>query len=268
MNRFIQRSVGRVSSLRSANGSANFLAAQPACRPMSVLRKRENNVNNMAYIMSQSNQYSTSAPLNQSEAEKEGEKKAEGEEETPKEDASEAASEGTNKEEQIAKLEKEVKELKDQVLRSLAEEDNVRRIAKKDVENARLYGVTSFAKSMLDVADNFERALGAIPASKLEELVPEDKSKMQALDSEDAVLLRSLLEGIIATEKGMMKGLSSFGVKRYGEVGEEFNPELHDALFNIEDPDKEAGTIGQVLKTGFMLKERVLRAAQVGTVQN
>ena len=263
MNRFIQRSVGRAGALRSANGIASL-----QCRPMSVLRRRENNVNNMAYNMSQSSQqYSTSAPLSQSETEKEkeGEEKAEGAEEKAEEAS---AAEGPNHEEQIAKLEKEVKDLKDQVLRSLAEEDNVRRIAKKDVENARLYGVTSFAKSMLDVADNFERALSAIPAEKMQELVPEDKSKMQALDNEDAALLRSLVEGIVATEKGMMKGMQSFGVQRYGEVGEDFNPDLHDALFNISDADKKEGTIGQVLKTGFMLKDRVLRAAQVGTVQN
>ena len=157
----------------------------------------------------------------------------------------------------IAELEKEVKEMKDKVLRSMAEEENVRRIAKKDVENANAYAITKFAKALLDVSDNFERAINAIPAEKLESLE----------SGEGDPLFKSFVEGIVAVDKGMMKTFNQFGVTKYGEVGDKFDPELHDALFQIPDASKEEGTIGQVVKTGFKLKDRVIRAAQCGIIK-
>lgn len=152
----------------------------------------------------------------------------------------------------IEKLEKEVKDLKQQVLRCYAEEENVRRIAKRDVDNARSYANSSFAKSMLEVADNLERALQAVPAEK-------------KTSTEDAVF-KSLIEGIEMTEKNLVKTFSKFGVKKFGAVGDSFDPDLHEALFRIPDPTKEAGKIGQVLKTGYKLHDRVIRAAEVGTI--
>ena len=157
----------------------------------------------------------------------------------------------------IAALEKEVKEMKDAVLRSMAEEENVRRIAKKDVENANAYAVTKFAKALLDVSDNFERAINAIPAEKRESLE----------SGEGDPLFKSFVEGIVAVDKGMLKTFNQFGVTKYGEVGDKFDPELHDALFQIPDASKEEGTIGQVVKTGYKLKDRVLRAAQCGIIK-
>lgn len=152
----------------------------------------------------------------------------------------------------IAKLQKEVKELKDAVLRAYADEENTRRIAKRDVANATAFANEKFAKALLDVADNLERALSAIPADKRTSI--EDPA------------FKTLVEGIEMTEKQMQKVFQQFHVIKYGVVGEAFNPAFHDALFNIPDTTKEANTLGQVLKTGYKLKDRVIRAAQVGTI--
>ena len=155
-------------------------------------------------------------------------------------------------EEKIVELEETVKSEKDRVLRAYAEMENVRRIAKNDVSNAREYANQSFAKGLLDVADNLERALGSV----------EEKDA-----SEDNPLLKTLLEGVSMTDKELKKVFQKHGVSQYAAVGDAFDPELHDALFQYQDPEKEAGTIGQVIKTGFMYKDRVLRPAQVGAIQ-
>ena len=155
-------------------------------------------------------------------------------------------------EEKIVELEETVKDEKDRVLRAYAEMENVRRIAKNDVSNAREYANQSFAKGLLDVADNLERALGSV----------EEKDV-----SDDNPLLKTLLEGVSMTDKELKKVFQKHGVSQYAAVGDAFDPELHDALFQYQDPEKEAGTIGQVIKTGFMYKDRVLRPAQVGAIQ-
>jgi len=151
----------------------------------------------------------------------------------------------------VEKLQKEVKDLKDQVLRCYAEEENVRRIAKRDVESAKSYANTSFAKSMLDVADNLERALQAVPVERR---------------NSDDIVLKSLVEGIQMTEKNLQKTFTKFGVYKFGQVGDNFDPQLHEALFRIPDSTQEAGKIGQVLKPGYKLHDRVIRAAEVGTI--
>ena len=151
----------------------------------------------------------------------------------------------------IAKLTKENKDLKDTLIRSYAEEENVRRIARRDVETAREYAISSFAKSLLDVADNLERAIQSVP----EDNVPA---------KEDPVI-KNLLIGVKMTNTDLLKVFEKFHVKKYGGVGEKFDPTLHDALFQIPDASKEANTIGQVLKSGYKLKDRVIRAAEVGT---
>lgn len=151
-----------------------------------------------------------------------------------------------------ANLQQEIKELKEKVLRSLAEEENVRRIAKRDVENARNYANASFAKAMLEVADNLDRALTVVPAD--ERL------------STDNPTLSGLVKGIEMTDKNLHKILNQFGIHQYGKIDEHFDPNLHDALFQIPNADKPAGTIGQVVKVGYKMKDRVIRAAQVGTI--
>lgn len=163
--------------------------------------------------------------------------------------------------EQLIKLQKEIKDLKDQIVRSYAEEENVRRIAKKDVESARQYANQSFAKAMLEVSDNLERALSTIPTQVKEDL----KSGKGELPT---ALAKELVVGIEMTEKGLQKTFGSFGVVKYGTVGDNFDPALHDALFQGPNPAMPNNTISTVLKTGYKLKDRIIRAAQVGTVVN
>jgi len=157
---------------------------------------------------------------------------------------------GNSQDELIEKLQAEIKDLKNQVLRSYAEEENVRRIAKRDVENAKAYANTSFAKSMLDVADNLERAIATVPGDKI-------------VGNPD---LKVLLEGIQMTEKGLQTAFAKFSVKKFGTVGDAFDPSLHEALFRYPDANKPPNTIGQVLKNGYKLNDRVIRAAEVGTI--
>lgn len=150
------------------------------------------------------------------------------------------------------KLQKEVKELKDQLLRSLAEQENTRRIAQRDIDSARQFAIQSFAKSLLEVSDNLTLALQSIPG--------DDEAKNNAP-------LQSLAQGIEMTEKGLLKAFEKNGLVRYGEPGDEFDPNKHEALYEYEDAEKTAGSIGQVMKAGFLLHERVLRPAEVGVVK-
>lgn len=154
-----------------------------------------------------------------------------------------------------AALEKEIKDLKDNLLRSLAEQENTRRIASRDVASAKQFAITSFAKSLLDTSDNLSRALDAVP----EEL---------RHDHENHPVLANLYEGISMTNEGLDKAFAKNGLKKFGAVGEKFDPNLHEALFEYPDPNGEAGSIGQVMKVGFMLNERVVRPAEVGVVKS
>ena len=157
-----------------------------------------------------------------------------------------------SKEEQ---LEAQVKELKDQLLRSLAEQDNTRRIAANDIEAARQFAIKSFAKSLLDVSDNLSRALEAVPEDVL-------------ADREKNPVLGSLYEGIQLTERGLDKAFEMNGLVKFGEIGDKFDPNQHEALLQYRDPSKDSGVIGQVMKKGFLLNKRVLRPAEVGVIKN
>ena len=109
----------------------------------------------------------------------------------------------------IEQLEKDLKEMKDKVLRSLAEEENVRRIAKRDVENAKAYANSSFAKSLLDVADNLDLALVAAKTDKPKNSIDSMDNRTSVKDSD---LLKNLIEGVEATNKGLLKAFSQFGI--------------------------------------------------------
>jgi molecular chaperone GrpE len=159
------------------------------------------------------------------------------------------------KDEMYLKLTQENKELKEKVLRSLAEEENVRRIAKRDVDNARLYANTSFAKAMLEVADDLDRALSSVPLDKRGE-------------SQDPTSLSSLIKGIEMTDRNLHKIFTKFGIVKFGAPDEAFDPNFHDALYEVPDSTKPTGTIAQVVKVGYKLQDRVIRAAQVGTTVN
>mmetsp|Transcript_8481 Transcript_8481/g.25465 ORF Transcript_8481/g.25465 Transcript_8481/m.25465 type:complete len:287 (+) Transcript_8481:132-992(+) len=151
-------------------------------------------------------------------------------------------------------------EMKDQVLRTLADMENLRERSARQIESNKQFAVQGFAKSLLDVADNLERAAGAVPA----EAVAQDT---QLSVHEVVKHLRTLLEGVQLTDKQLKAALKSNGVSKYDALGEKFDPNLHSALFEIPDTTKPPGTIGVVTKNGYKLNDRVLRAAEVGVIR-
>lgn len=177
------------------------------------------------------------------------------EKEPQQEEQKEELSKEEQLEAQVKSLEDDVKELKDQLLRTAADAENTRTIAKRDVVSARQFAIEKFAKSLLDTSDNLTRAMEAVP-----EEARSDK------DSNPSLV--ALFEGIDMTEKGLNKAFTSHGLVKYGKIGELFDPNKHNALFEYPDPEKKAGTVGQIIKTGFLLNDRVLRSAEVGVVKN
>eukprot|EP00536_Pseudo-nitzschia_multiseries_P009993 jgi/Psemu1/297446/fgenesh1_pm.292_\ len=150
------------------------------------------------------------------------------------------------------KLKAELAEMKDQLLRTLAEQENIRSIARRDVEAARNFSVKSFAKSMLDVADNLDRALESV-----------DPEQVEANPT-----LKTFVEGIEMTGSGLVKALKSNGVEAFCEQpGDAFDAEKHQALMEYADPNATPGTVGTVMKKGYTLNGRVLRAAEVGVIK-
>jgi len=159
------------------------------------------------------------------------------------------------KEIELKQLKEKVSELEQRLLRSYAEQENIRSIAKRDVQSARDFSIKKFAKTLLDVSDNLSRALDA---------VPEELRK----DTEHHAVLAALYEGIEMTENGLLKSFGQNGLTKFcEEPGDVFDPTKHEALFEYPDPEKEPGTVGQVMKVGFMLNSRVLRPAEVGIIK-
>merc|ERR1712174_131185 len=128
-------------------------------------------------------------------------------------------------------LQNEVSKLKNQLLRSLAEQENTRRIAKRDIDSARQYAITSFAKNLLDTSDNLSRAMESVPMELLlstqQEKNDDDDDKVKVLSQ----TLTTLYEGIKMTEDGLIKSFEKNGLVRYGNVGDVFDPNLHNALY-------------------------------------
>jgi molecular chaperone GrpE len=149
----------------------------------------------------------------------------------------------------IAQLEADKLELKDKLLRALAEMENLRRRTEKDLADARTYGVTRFARDMLDVGDNLRRALESVP--------PEAR---EAADGP----FKALMEGVDLTERDFLKKMESHGVRKIVPEGQKFDPNLHQAMFEIPDETKPNGTVLNVVQAGYVIGERVLRPAMVG----
>src|SRR5580692_5132839 len=146
-------------------------------------------------------------------------------------------------------LDREHAEMRDRLLRTLAEMENLRKRTEREVADSRLYGVTSFARDMLGVADNMRRALDALPA--------EARGSAQAG-------LKALVEGVELTERELIKALEKNGVRQFTPQGEKFDPNVHQAMFEVPDASVPAGSIVQVVQPGYMIGERVLRPALVG----
>jgi molecular chaperone GrpE len=152
----------------------------------------------------------------------------------------------------VALLEAEKADLKDKLLRALADMENVRRRTARELADARIYAVTNFARDMLTVADNLRRALDSVPG--------------EARKDADGPL-KALIEGIDVTERDLLKTLERHGVRRLDPEGQKFDPHLHQAMFEVPRPDVPNGTVVQVMQSGYVIGERVLRPALVGVAK-
>jgi molecular chaperone GrpE len=146
-----------------------------------------------------------------------------------------------------AALAGEVGELRDKLLRTLAEQENLRRRTEREVSDSRQYAVTSFAREMLTVADNLRRAIQAVP--------PDARAADPALST--------LMDGVDATERGLEQTLTKFGVRQISPKGQKFDPGFHQAMYELETPDSPPGTVMDVIQAGYVIGERVLRPALV-----
>jgi len=170
-------------------------------------------------------------------------------------DATEAAAEAPEAPEaaaddKLAAVLKENADLKDRLLRSVAEMENLRRRADREKADAANYAMTAFARDLLGVGDNLRRALDSIP--------------------EDADLgehAKTLVEGIEMTERELLNMLERNNIKKIDPMGEKFSHDLHQALFEVPDTGKEDGTIVQVMQVGYIIKDRLLRPAMVGVAK-
>jgi len=152
----------------------------------------------------------------------------------------------------VAALEAEKTDLKEKLLRALADLENMRRRTEREVADARSYAVTNFARDMLTVADNIRRALESLPPGARE-----------AADGG----LTGLIDGIELTERDLLKSLERHGVKRLDPVGQKFDPNFHQAMFEVPNPDMPSGTVVQVVQSGYAIGGRVLRPALVGVAK-
>lgn len=142
----------------------------------------------------------------------------------------------------------EARDMKDRMLRTLAEMENLRKRTEREVADARTYGATAFARDMLNVADNMRRAFETLPG----ETRPADGP------------LKAFVEGIDLTERELLKTLEKHGVKKIEPDGQKFDPNLHQAMFEVPNAELPKGTVVQTVQAGFVIGERVLRPALVG----
>ncbi|MGY8934684.1 MAG: nucleotide exchange factor GrpE [Alphaproteobacteria bacterium] len=154
-------------------------------------------------------------------------------------------------EEKIEALETELAKQKEQVLRQLAETENARRRAQREREDTIRYGASALAKDLLNVADNLQRALQSVPS--------------EARESDDVI--KNLVIGIEMTEKELLSAMQKQGVEKIEPLGEKFSYDKHQAMFEVPDTGKPAGTIVELMQPGYIMHERLLRPAMVGVAK-
>lgn len=152
----------------------------------------------------------------------------------------------------VEALTREVAEAKDKVLRTLAEMENLRRRTAREVADARSYGIASFARDVLDIADNLQRALDAVLAEARETADPG---------------LKALIEGVELTERSLHSTLEKNGVKKFDPTGEKFDPNFQQAMYEVPDASVPSGTVVQMVQSGYMIGDRILRPALVGVAK-
>src|SRR6188768_1744880 len=145
-------------------------------------------------------------------------------------------------------LTKELAEARDRMLRTLAEMENLRKRTAKEVADARAYGITGFARDVLDIADNLQRALDAVPAETRASADPG---------------LKALIEDVELTERSLLNALEKNGVKKFDPSGEKFDPNFQQAMYEVPDSSVPSGTVVQVVQAGYTIGDRVLRPALV-----
>jgi molecular chaperone GrpE len=165
--------------------------------------------------------------------------------ESPEAEAAETA-----RGEEVEALRAEVAELKDQLLRALAEAENLRRRSQREREEAVRYAPASLARALLPVADNLRRAL---------ESLPDDAAQDERL--------KALADGLALTERELQSAFERNGIERIDPLGERLDPHWHEAMFERPDTDYPNGTVCEVLEVGYRLHDRLLRPARVGVAK-
>jgi molecular chaperone GrpE len=150
----------------------------------------------------------------------------------------------------VAELEAELADCKDRLLRALAEQENARRRALREREEAVRFAASGLARDLLATADNLRRAI---------ESVPEERTADETV--------RRLLTGVVATERALLEALAKHGIRRIDSLGEPFDPDRHEAVFEVTDTDHPAGAVAEVLQEGYLHHDRLLRPAMVGVAK-
>ena len=148
----------------------------------------------------------------------------------------------------LDELEAKISELKDQLLRTVADSENLRKRLEREKEQTRKFGIANFAKDLLSIADNLGRALDAAPNKE---------------DVEDKAI-ENLVLGIQMTEQELQKAFDNNNIRKIDPLGEKFDYNFHQAMFEVEETDKEPGIVVQVLQPGYAIDDRILRPAMVG----
>lgn len=152
----------------------------------------------------------------------------------------------------VEELEAQMAELRDHMLRAMAETENIRKRGERQLEDAHKFAVTAFARDILSVADNLERAVAAVPEERRGE----------------HELLGVLLDGVKAVQASFAQAMSANKIERIEPVGEPFDPNLHEAMFEVPGTDLPNGTVAQVIEPGYRLHDRLLRPARVGVAKS
>ena len=158
---------------------------------------------------------------------------------------------GTGAAARVAELEAELADCKDRLLRALAEQENARRRALREREEAVRFAASGLARDLLATADNLRRAI---------ESVPEGRTADETV--------RQLLTGVVATERALLDALAKHGIHRIASLGEPFDPDRHEAVFEVADPERPAGTVAEVLQEGYLHHDRLLHPAMVGVAKS
>jgi molecular chaperone GrpE len=165
---------------------------------------------------------------------------------TPEEAKAEEPQQAAPPQADVNPLEAEIAALKDQLLRALAETENVRRRMEREREDTAKFAISKFAQNLLPVADNLRRAIEAVP-----------------VDQHDNELVKKVIEGIEATERTLLQAFEKSDIKQIDAMGKVFDANFHEVMVELEYPDQKPGTVMQLFETGYMISDRLLRPARV-----